>query len=62
MHNAPPPLNALRFFEAAAWHLSLTKAALELNVTRSRIHRNYDKAPRVVSRSRSTDHPKRNPW
>ncbi len=36
MHNAPPPLNALRFFEAAARHLSLTKAALELNVTRSR--------------------------
>jgi DNA-binding transcriptional LysR family regulator len=36
MHNAPQPLNALRFFEAAARHLSLTKAALELNVTRSR--------------------------
>jgi LysR family transcriptional regulator, glycine cleavage system transcriptional activator len=33
MHNAPPPLNALRAFEAAARHLSLTKAALELNVT-----------------------------
>jgi LysR family transcriptional regulator, glycine cleavage system transcriptional activator len=28
-----PPLNALRAFEAAARHLSLTKAALELNVT-----------------------------
>ena len=33
MHNAPPPLNALRAFEAAARHLSLTRAALELNVT-----------------------------
>ena len=33
MHNAPPPLNALRAFEAAARQLSLTKAALELNVT-----------------------------
>src|SRR5208337_3090645 len=33
MHKAPPPLNALRVFEAAARHLSLTKAALELNVT-----------------------------
>jgi LysR family glycine cleavage system transcriptional activator len=28
-----PPLNALRAFEAAARHLSLTRAALELNVT-----------------------------
>jgi LysR family glycine cleavage system transcriptional activator len=33
MHGAPPPLNALRAFEAAARHLSLTKAAFELNVT-----------------------------
>src|SRR5271165_2194352 len=33
MHRAPPPLNALRAFEAAARHLSLTRAALELNVT-----------------------------
>jgi LysR family glycine cleavage system transcriptional activator len=33
MHKAPPPLNALRAFEAAARHLSLTKAAVELNVT-----------------------------
>src|ERR1700722_20361385 len=33
MHNAPPPLNALRAFDAAPRHLSLTKAALELNVT-----------------------------
>ena len=30
---AAPPLNALRAFEAAARHLSLTKAAHELNVT-----------------------------
>src|SRR6266702_4298597 len=30
---AAPPLNALRAFEAAARHLSLTKAAQELNVT-----------------------------
>ena len=28
-----PPLNALRAFEAAARHLSVTKAAAELNVT-----------------------------
>jgi LysR family glycine cleavage system transcriptional activator len=33
MYSAPPPLNALRAFEAAARHLSLTKAAVELNVT-----------------------------
>ena len=33
MHDAPPPLNALRAFEAAARHRSLTKAAVELNVT-----------------------------
>jgi LysR family transcriptional regulator, glycine cleavage system transcriptional activator len=33
VHNASPPLNALRAFDAAARHLSLTKAALELNVT-----------------------------
>jgi LysR family glycine cleavage system transcriptional activator len=33
MHGAPPQLNALRAFEAAARHLSLTKAAVELNVT-----------------------------
>jgi LysR family glycine cleavage system transcriptional activator len=33
MHSAPPPLNALRAFEAAVRHLSLTRAALELNVT-----------------------------
>ena len=30
---AMPPLNALRAFEAAARHLSLTKAAAELNVS-----------------------------
>jgi LysR family transcriptional regulator, glycine cleavage system transcriptional activator len=33
VHDALPPLNALRAFEAAARHLSLTKAAVELNVT-----------------------------
>src|SRR4051812_41475248 len=33
MHKPMPPLNALRAFEAAARHLSLTKAASELNVT-----------------------------
>ena len=32
MHNLPP-LNSLRAFEAAARHLSLTKAAAELNVS-----------------------------
>lgn len=33
MNRALPPLNALRAFEASARHLSLTKAAGELNVT-----------------------------
>ncbi len=33
MHNVMPPLTALRAFEAAARHLSLTKAADELHVT-----------------------------
>jgi LysR family glycine cleavage system transcriptional activator len=33
MRRPIPPLNALRAFEAAARHLSLTKAAAELNVT-----------------------------
>jgi LysR family glycine cleavage system transcriptional activator len=33
MHKPMPPLNSLRAFEAAARHLSLTKAALELHVT-----------------------------
>src|ERR1700720_3891661 len=33
MHEAMPPLNALRAFEAAARHQSLTKAAQELHVT-----------------------------
>jgi len=33
MHNPMPPLNALRAFEAAARHLSLTRAAQELHVT-----------------------------
>jgi LysR family glycine cleavage system transcriptional activator len=33
MHALMPPLNALRAFEAAARHLSLTKAAHELHVT-----------------------------
>jgi LysR family transcriptional regulator, glycine cleavage system transcriptional activator len=33
LHKPLPPLNALRAFEAAARHLSLTKAAQELNVT-----------------------------
>lgn len=33
MHQSLPPLNALRAFEAAARHLSLTKAAAELSVT-----------------------------
>jgi LysR family transcriptional regulator, glycine cleavage system transcriptional activator len=33
MQTPLPPLNALRAFEAAARHLSLTKAALELHVT-----------------------------
>lgn len=33
MHRALPPLNALRAFEAAARHGSLTKAAVELGVT-----------------------------
>src|ERR1700691_406226 len=33
MNERMPPLNALRAFEAAARHLSLTKAARELHVT-----------------------------
>src|SRR5947209_19816863 len=33
MHKALPPLSALRAFEAAARHLSLTHAARELSVT-----------------------------
>ena len=33
MYKPMPPLNSLRAFEAAARHLSLTKAALELHVT-----------------------------
>ena len=33
MHKPMPPLNALHAFEAAARHLSLTKAAQELHVT-----------------------------
>ena len=32
-----PPLNALRAFEAAARHLSFTKAAQELHVTQAAI-------------------------
>src|ERR1700681_2235414 len=33
MHTSMPPLNALRAFEAAARHLSMTRAAQELHVT-----------------------------
>jgi LysR family glycine cleavage system transcriptional activator len=33
-----PSLNSLRAFEATAWHLSLTKAALELHVSPGAIH------------------------
>ncbi|HEX2727083.1 MAG TPA: LysR family transcriptional regulator, partial [Beijerinckiaceae bacterium] len=33
MHTAMPALTALRAFEAAARHLSLTRAAAELHVT-----------------------------
>lgn len=33
MHRRFPPLNGLRAFEAAARHLSFTRAAAELNVT-----------------------------
>jgi DNA-binding transcriptional LysR family regulator len=31
-------LNSQRAFEATAWHLSLTKAALELHVSPGAIH------------------------
>ena len=34
---SPLPLNALRAFEAAARHLSFTRAALELNVTQTAV-------------------------
>ena len=37
MARALPPLNALRAFEAAARHLSFTKAAAELNVTQGAV-------------------------
>jgi LysR family glycine cleavage system transcriptional activator len=37
MSRSLPPLNALRAFEAAARHLSFTKAAEELNVTQAAI-------------------------
>lgn len=37
MSRRMPPLNALRAFEAAARHLSFTKAAAELNVTQAAI-------------------------
>ena len=33
MHRPLPPLNSLRAFEAAARHLSIRRAALELHVT-----------------------------
>jgi LysR family transcriptional regulator, glycine cleavage system transcriptional activator len=33
MHSTMPPLNALKAFEAAARHLSFTRAAVEMNVT-----------------------------
>jgi len=36
-HNALPPLNWLRAFEAAARHLSFTAAAIELNLTQSAV-------------------------
>ena len=39
MYRPMPPLNALRAFEAAARHLSLTKAAVELNVTAGALYR-----------------------
>ncbi|MDB5868090.1 MAG: gcvA [Polaromonas sp.] len=35
MHRTMPPLNALKAFEAAARHLSFTRAAVEMNVTTS---------------------------
>ena len=37
MARRPPPLNALRAFEAAARHLSFTRAADELNVTQAAV-------------------------
>ncbi len=37
MHRSLPPLNALRAFEAAARHLSFTRAAAELHVTQAAI-------------------------
>lgn len=38
------PLNSLRAFEAAARHLSLTKAAIELNVTHAAVYTNLKRA------------------
>lgn len=37
MHGSLPPLNNLRFFEAAARHLSFTRAARELHVTQAAV-------------------------
>ncbi|MEC7633310.1 MAG: LysR family transcriptional regulator, partial [Pseudomonadota bacterium] len=37
MHRRLPPLNALKSFEAAARHLSFTKAADELFVTQAAV-------------------------
>ena len=37
MKHALPPLNTLRVFEAAARHLSFTRAAEELNVTQAAV-------------------------
>src|SRR5262245_45904222 len=37
MTQSMPPLKAMRYFEAAARHLSVTKAADELNVTHSAV-------------------------
>jgi len=45
-----PPLNALRAFEAAARHLSFTKAALELNVSPAAISHQIKALPATAKR------------
>ena len=43
-----PPLNALKAFEAAARHLSVKKAAVELNVTPAAVSRAADRGARAA--------------
>lgn len=46
-----PPMNSLRAFDAAARHLSLTRAALELNVTHGAVSRQIKELEGFLGRS-----------